>query len=480
MGKETGEVEFKSSFGKEVIESVVAFSNYKGGRIVIGCNNQGEITGVTISDESIPTWINEIKQNTQPAVFPDFEHQMIEDKTIVIVKVDEFPLKPVAFKDRYFVRRANSNHLLTIDEIAEMRFISLSYSFDSFEVDTKYEDLDQTALSLFYKRLKETGRYVSSGDLQDDFEKLGLINNGKVTRATQLLFGRHRTGIHLGRFKARDTIIDDVVIRSPLYLAVEEAMIFIKKHISLAYEFTGELRRKERWQYPLQAIRESLLNAVIHKDYTNHTDVIIKIFDDSIEITNPGHLMTGLTLSDLQTNNYKPLHRNKLLVEAFYLTGDIEKYGTGFIRLRKWLKEYPKVTYNFTDWGGVMEMEYRVADEVPDDDKTPNEVSDEVPDRVPDEVSDEDKCPEKVPDEVPDIVPDEDKVPDNLTANQKSILNFMLQNKRISMSELSVKIGISKRKILDNINKLRDKNLLKREGNNKSGHWQVNVTMYSL
>jgi ATP-dependent DNA helicase RecG len=440
---------------------------------VIGCNNKSEIIGVSLSDESIPVWINEIKQNTQPAVFPDFEVQTVEGRTIVVVRIDEYPLKPIAFKDRYYRRRENSNHLLSVDEIAEMRFISLSYSFDSFEVDTKYKDLDQTALTLFDKRLKETGRYVSSGDLQDDFEKLGFINNSKVTRAAQLLFGLHRTGIHIGRFKARDTIIDDVVIRSPLYLAVEEAMIFIKKHISLAYEFTGELRRKERWQYPLQAIRESLLNAVIHKDYTNHTDVIIKIFDDSIEITNPGHLMNGLTLSDLQTNDYKPRHRNKLLVEAFYLTGDIEKYGTGFIRLRKWLRDYPEVTYNFTDWGGVMQMEYRVPVRVADDDK--------VPDRVSDEVSEDEKSADKVPDRgAVRVAEDEkvaDKVPDDLTNNQKSIINFMLQNNRISMSELSAKTGISKRKILDNINKLRDKNLLKREGNNKSGYWQVNVTI---
>ncbi|MDR2562703.1 MAG: winged helix-turn-helix transcriptional regulator [Prevotellaceae bacterium] len=440
---------------------------------MIGCNNKSEIIGVSLSDESIPVWINEIKQNTQPAVFPDFEVQTVEGRTIVVVRIDEYPLKPIAFKDRYYRRRENSNHLLSVDEIAEMRFISLSYSFDSFEVDTKYKDLDQTALTLFDKRLKETGRYVSSGDLQDDFEKLGFINNSKVTRAAQLLFGLHRTGIHIGRFKARDTIIDDVVIRSPLYLAVEEAMIFIKKHISLAYEFTGELRRKERWQYPLQAIRESLLNAVIHKDYTNHTDVIIKIFDDSIEITNPGHLMNGLTLSDLQTNDYKPRHRNKLLVEAFYLTGDIEKYGTGFIRLRKWLRDYPEVTYNFTDWGGVMQMEYRVPVRVADDDK--------VPDRVSDEVSEDEKSADKVPDRgAVRVAEDEkvaDKVPDDLTNNQKSIINFMLQNNRISMSELSAKTGISKRKILDNINKLRDKNLLKREGNNKSGYWQVNVTI---
>ena len=85
------------------------------------------------------------------------------------------------------------------------------------------------------------------------------------------------------------------------------------------------------------------VNAIIHKDYRNPTDVIIKIYDNRIEITNPGSLMGGLTPEDLQTDNYIAVHRNKLLAEAFYLRGDVEKYGTGFIRIRKFLADCPNI-----------------------------------------------------------------------------------------------------------------------------------------
>jgi ATP-dependent DNA helicase RecG len=169
--------------------------------------------------------------------------------------------------------------------------------------------------------------------------------------------GTHHTAVHVGRFKTRDTIIDDMVIRSPLILAVEEVMNFIKRNIMLSYRFTGELKREDHWQYPLQALRELLLNAVVHKDYTNPTDVIIKIFDDTIEFSNPGRLVSGLTVADLQTDNYLPRHRNKLLAEAFYLTGDIEKYGTGFVRLHNWLKDYPELKYKFSDLNNFFLME---------------------------------------------------------------------------------------------------------------------------
>jgi len=230
-------------------------------------------------------------------------------------------------------------------------------SFDSFSVEAKLEELDTKAIDFFSKRLTQSGRFLLSGNITDDFTKLGLIINSKLTRAAQLLFGKHHTGIHIGRFKTKDTIIDDIVIRSPLILAVEEAMIFIKRNIRLGYEFTGELQRKEIWQFPLQAIRELLLNAIVHKDYTNPTDVIIKIFDECIEISNPGRLLNGLSVEDLETDNYQAKHRNRLLTEIFYLIGDIEKYGTGYIRLRKWLKEYPGLQYNITDSGDFFRIE---------------------------------------------------------------------------------------------------------------------------
>lgn len=115
-------VEFKTSFNKEVIETVVAFSNYKGGKIFIGINDKPEIKGAITTPESIQTWMNDIKQHTEPSIFPEIEQITYNHKVIVLIRVNEYPLKPVAYKDRYFIRRNNSNHKLTIDEIAEMRF----------------------------------------------------------------------------------------------------------------------------------------------------------------------------------------------------------------------------------------------------------------------------------------------------------------------------------------------------------------------
>lgn len=102
----------------------------------------------------------------------------------------------------------------------------------------------------------------------------------------------------------------------------------------------------------MPAIREALLNAVIHRNYTDGSDIQIKIFDDQISIFSPGLLYGGLKLDELKSDNYKSRLRNKLVAEAFYLTGNIEKYGSGFIRIRKALREYPEVGFKAEEMSG--------------------------------------------------------------------------------------------------------------------------------
>ena len=434
-GGENETSEFKSGFNNEVIISLSAFVNTKGGTVIIGVSNNRKITGISVNQETIKNWINEIKQKTSPAIIPDSKTVTIDNKNILILTVSEFPVKPVSVRGRYYKRCQSSNQQLTTDEIIEMRFISLNKSFDSFIVNTRISELDKDALKLFAQRIKQSGRYKSSGNIITDLSKLGFTDSGKITRAAELLFGEHHTAIHIGRFKSPENIIDDIVIRSPLISAVDEAMEFIKKNIRLEYQFTGELQRKDRWQYPLHALREILLNSIIHKDYRNPTDIIIKIFDDRIEFSNPGRLIGGLTIDDLKTDNYQAKHRNKLLAEAFYLMNDVEKYGTGFIRIRKHLKDYPELNYELKDLQDFLRFIL----------KKDNNITDKVT----------------------------NKVTDTLTENQQRIINLMVHNAYITTKELANKIKISQRKIKENIAKLKEKGIIERFGSTKNGHWEV-------
>jgi ATP-dependent DNA helicase RecG len=140
--------------------------------------------------------------------------------------------------------------------------------------------------------------------------------------------------VHIGRFKTPATIIDDKMIQSTLYETVEAVMNFLLSHMKVAFEFTGEVERVEIFEYPKKALREIILNAIVHRDYTSPIDIQIKMFDNSITVFNPGKLYGDLTIAELQTDYYQSRARNKLTTEAFYLTGDIEKYGSGIKRIK--------------------------------------------------------------------------------------------------------------------------------------------------
>lgn len=109
----------------------------------------------------------------------------------------------------------------------------------------------------------------------------------------------------------------------------------------------------------MPALREALVNAIVHRDYTDGSDIQIKIFDNSITIFSPGSLYGGLTLDDLQSDHYPSRLRNKLIAEAFYLTSNIEKYGSGFIRIRKELNDYPEVQFEMSQSGNGMLLTFR-------------------------------------------------------------------------------------------------------------------------
>ncbi|GHT07369.1 hypothetical protein FACS189432_02500 [Bacteroidia bacterium] len=132
------------------------------------------------------------------------------------------------------------------------------------------------------------------------------------------------------------------MLRLTLFDAVEETQKYLHSQMKVAFEITGiTTQRTEIPEYPLPAIRELILNCLIHRDYLSPIDVQIKVFDNYITFYNPGKLYGDLTIEDLKTDKYQANARNKLIAEAFYLTGDIEKYGSGFRRIRKELDKYP-------------------------------------------------------------------------------------------------------------------------------------------
>ncbi len=364
--------ELKSNFNVEAMESITAFANAEGGKVLIGVSNKGKIIGVDINEESIQQWVNEIKSKTEPSILVDAERYEIEGKTVVVLSVPEYPVKPISLQDRFYKRIGNSNHLLSATEIANLSMLSLQVSWDSFPALGKtLEDLDIETIERFIENVGAKGRLNLTGKTWvDKLRKLKLINGDAPTNAAYLLFGKDNIGynVHLGQFKTPSMIIDDKMLTCNLFNAVEETQRFLISHIKVAYEITGKTtQRTEIFEYPLPALREIVLNTIIHRDYTSPMDIQIKVFDKKITFFSPGELYGKQTIEALQTDDYQAYTRNKLIAEAFYLTGDIEKYGTGYTRIRSEIASYPTMKFEFEEkpsaWLVTMSYEEQKTDE---------------------------------------------------------------------------------------------------------------------
>ena len=345
--------EFKSSFQKEVIASVVAFANAKGGKIFIGVSDSAEIIGIELQKESLQDWINQIKLNTSPSVIPDISAENIEGKTVVVIDVKEYPIKPVSYKNRYLLRRSNSNHAMSMEEISNEYLKTKNSSWDYY-VDTTqgFDDISLKKVDKFIKRIEKNFDKSFDDNPMQVLQKYELVRDDHITFGAYLLFVKDFcliSGIQAGRFKTPTDIIDSLSLNTDILTEIDELIIFIRKHLMVQYIITGNPQREERYDYPLDAIREIVLNMIVHRDYRDSSDSVIKIFDDRIEFFNPGDLYDGLTIEQLESNNYKSKTRNKLIALMFKECGLIEKYGSGIGRIKKLCKEHGIIEPQFKE-----------------------------------------------------------------------------------------------------------------------------------
>jgi ATP-dependent DNA helicase RecG len=342
-GGESETVEFKASFDKEVLETAGAFANARGGTIFIGVTDAGKIIGIQVGKETQKDWANQISQNSDPRIIPEIETIAIDGRQVIMVQIKEFPLKPVALKGRYYRRVSNSNRVMSMPEIAQMHYDSAALSWDKLPAfNASLDDVDFEKVKRYINKANETGRRKIGAEEspQQVLEKLELVKDGRPTWAAILLFRKEpqrflsQAVIHCGRFKEETIIIDDRMIYGTIIEQIDEAMDFIRKNINVKFVMTGEPEREQIWDYPLEALREAVINAVCHRDYTIASNVEIRIYDDRLIVFSPGGLPLGITVPELYKPHSSAL-RNKGIASVFYDMGLIEQWGSGIGKMRK-------------------------------------------------------------------------------------------------------------------------------------------------
>jgi ATP-dependent DNA helicase RecG len=339
---ETEAVEFKESMSEALLKTISAFSNTKGGVIFLGVDKKGKITGVEPSGKFLEDLTNRIVNKV--SIHPEIDTLDIKGGRVLALKVARSSY-PVSYEGRYYERVGNTTREIAKEKLQAL--LSKSNPWDCLTDKFSFEEIDTETVDRFIRLAVEKNR-LPNGSLKESYEvilkKLGLITDGELSNGALLLFGKNpqehfiNLCVRLGRFKTAIEIIDDKWVRGNLFGQFEGALSILKQFMGVRYEIKG-VEREDIWDYPIPAIREALLNALIHRDYFNIANFIqIKVYDDRLWFFNQGKLPEGITIEDLKKPHGSYL-RNPLIAKVFYLAGYIEQYGSGTVRMVEWMKE---------------------------------------------------------------------------------------------------------------------------------------------
>lgn len=341
---ESKTIEFKENCRslQRIAQSVVAFANTAGGFLVIGVRDKTkEIIGVEDSLKEEERLANAFSDSICPLLIPDIQIHSWRNREVIVVTVPHmigpYYVKSEGAESGVYIRLGSTNRRAGPEIIADIKRLARNTFFDEMPcTEINSEDIDFRAASEFFRAASRPFTAAKK-------KSLGLImdygSREVPTRGSILLFGKNRkhffpdATIRCARFRGETTshFIDQTEIDEYLPVAVERAISFIERHTHQGIEI-GRVKREERPEYPPPVLREALINAVVHSDYSlGGAGIKVAIFDDRIEITNPGLLPFGMTMEAALAGVSRL--RNRVIGRTFRELGLIEQWGSGIGRM---------------------------------------------------------------------------------------------------------------------------------------------------
>lgn len=345
MLPESKTIEYKREYTDDIKKAVIAFANTDGGRIYIGVEDDGSIPGISHPDAVTLQVNNAIRDSVRPDVtlFTETGVEQLDGKPVVVISVQRGTARPYYLTGKgirpegVFVRQGSSTVPAT--ETAILNMIKET-SGDSYE--------DARSLNQKLTFHKTAAYFEKRGIAFENSQKrsLGLIGeDGMYTNLALLLSDQCSHTIKLAVFEGEKKAIfkERREFSGSLLHQLEETYSFLDRFNRTRAEFNG-LDRIDIRDYPAEAIREALLNAVAHRDYAFSSSTLISIFDDRLEFTTIGGLVKGISLNDIMLG--VSILRNQHLANIFYRLKLIEAYGTGIPKIMGAYEDYsikPKI-----------------------------------------------------------------------------------------------------------------------------------------
>lgn len=347
--RESEAIERKESWSDDCLKALAALANTQGGTLLVGVADDGRVVGWNgdgKEQERIASQIvSTLHLHPLSLTIETYAGQMV-----LIIEMAR-AAAPVAVRGRYYRRVGNSTRDVPEESLPRFLLERTGQSWDALPCETSPSALDEKTVADFATLAKPRLPELSPSDsIERVLGNLQLLTpDGRLLRAAPLLFGQKRepqrvavsAQVHMGRFKDAITILDDKMLGGNLFEQLNAIMTQFRQYLQVRYAFHKEMgertgleaaQRIEVWDYPLDALREAVANALLHRDYTSTGQIMIQVFDDSVILSNPGGLPDDLTVEDLR-RPHRSHPRNPLLAQVFYYASVVERWGSGTTRM---------------------------------------------------------------------------------------------------------------------------------------------------
>lgn len=487
LAGESKNVEFKESLPEKSIKymkSVVAFANGTGGKIIFGiADKTREVVGFSKEDvfEKMDVIANAVSDSCEPAIIPDISLQTIDGKTVIVVEVSEGRQRPYYIKalgrdGGVYVRVAGTTRLADEYMIKELLFEGSNRYYDQAlctGLNITDEDIDVLCKAMKEQAIKNAHTEEQKASIKDvgrqQLRSWGVLieRDGKDYPSNAFAILTGNAGLHVatqcGVFKGttKAVFVDRREYTGPLWEQIDDAFQFVLRNIHLGATIVG-IYRQDVYEIPPDAIRELIINAMVHRSYLDHGTIQVAVYDNRLEITSPGKLPMGQTMERMK-EGYSKI-RNEALAHAFAYMNLIEHWGSGIPRIIDKVKAAGLREPEFI--GGEVDLRINIyrgqvetkdhndfinANKVPDaKGKVPNS-ADGVPDTV-----------EKVPDSAEKMPDTMAKLPDN--EQEQQIFKYVLKNNSITTAKAAELLGVKQRRARAVLMNMVESAYLRKEG----------------
>lgn len=350
--RENQNTEWKLLWKDEYLKWICGFANAQGGQIFLGIDDNGKVVGLRKYRHRLESLPGKILSNL--GILCDVNLHQEDEKYYIEIVVNTYDV-PISYQGKYYYRSGSTKQILQGTALNDFLMRKSGQTWDAvIEPQAVLEDLSTKTIDLFKEGAIVSQRLPSIGGdgVEDILKNLRLQKRSQLKRAAVLLFGEDpreyypTAYIKIGKFGTSETDLmsQEIVEGNIIELADKVMAILDAKYILASISYNG-LQRQERPEYPPLAIREILLNALVHRTYI-HAPIQISIYKDKIMVWNEGSLPSGLTIQNLK-EKHPSLPKNPMLAEVCFKGGLIEAWGRGIPKVieecKKWDLPEPKI-----------------------------------------------------------------------------------------------------------------------------------------